>query len=903
MLGPLELVADDGTVVDVPGGKPRLLLALLALEAGRVVSMERLVDGLWGEQPPATSAKVVLGYVSRLRKLLSPGMLETHHPGYILRLGGQFDLERFESLRREASAASAEARWHAAASLLAEALALWRGPPLADVADEIRLPGELARLDELRLAAIEERVDADLQLGREAELVPELEALTRLYPLRERLRAQLMLALYRLGRQADALELYRETRQLLVDELGIDPGPELQRLERQILVQDEALAPAGRVQRARPVPAALTPLVGRVQEVAELGKLLRRSDVRLLTLVGPGGVGKTRLALAVAELWPEAVLVLLAPVEEPRFAPSAIAGALGLKDETELADWLSPRELLLVLDNFEHVLEAAPIVTDLLSAAPGLRVLATSREPLNLSGEHRYAVSPLGRADAVDLFIERAAAAGAAVEPTAAVEEICRRLDCLPLALELAAARARTLPPEQLLARLETRLTLLTRGPRDAPERQRTLRAAIEWSYALLTPDEQSAFARLAVFAGGCTLDAAEQVCDASLETLDSLVDKSLLKLDGERFTMLETILEYAREHLGASEDGEWMSRRLVEHLHDTAVRFSNERERGYGASLAELESELDNIRTAMRAALEWGDDPQALRLSAALQLYWSASGRYAEGLRWTTEALERAGRVRGAPHAEGLRAATVLASLAADPERACAYGEEALALYRANGDDYRLGSVLPWLADAYSQIDNAARSRELHAESIALHERLGDSLRLARALRIAGEDELAIGDPARATDLFNRSLALAKAAQSDNDVVMTLHSFGDVSIVRGDAAGAAGYYLHALGVSTESAPVVYCLAGLAVVGALEQLAESSGRLWGAVESHQQRLGDPVIHPNTLRRYEPILKQVEGPVFDSAVAAGRSLTLDAAVLEAVETFGAWAVLPPSTGLH
>jgi tetratricopeptide (TPR) repeat protein len=528
-------------------------------------------------------------------------------------------------------------------------------------------------------------------------------------------------------------------------------------------------------------------------------------------------------------------------------------------------------------------------------------VLASSREPLNLRGERQFAVSPLPAPDAVHLFVERASAVGALVEQTATVEAVCRRLDCLPLALELAAARASTLSPEQLLTRLDTRLDLLTRGPRDAPERQRTLRATIEWSYALLNSAEQSAFARLAVFAGGCTLEAAEQVCETSLETLESLVDKSLLKLDGEHFTMLETIHEYAVERLLESGEDEVINRRLLDQLYHAAGRFADERELGHIGPLAELERELDNIRAAMRAGLEWPNDPHALRLVAALRLYWTASGRYAEGLRWTAEALERAGRVSGSTRAEGLRAAAQLASLSAEAEEACAYGEEALALYRVSGDDQGLGSVLRWLANAYSQTPDTVRSRELHAESIALQERLGDSLQLARALRLAGEDELAIGDPARAADLFSRSLALAWDAHGDTDVVMTLHRLGDVSVVEGDAAGAAGYYLQALGASSDSAPVVYCLAGLAAAGALERHAESSGRMWGAVESHQQRLGDPLIHPNTLRRYAALLTRVEGPTFDAAVVAGHDLALDAAVQEAVETFGPWATPPPDAG--
>jgi hypothetical protein len=308
------------------------------------------------------------------------------------------------------------------------ALDLWRGPSLADVSDELRLPGELARPEELRLVTLEERIDADLALGHEAQLVPELEALVAEHPLRERLRGQLMLALYRVGRQANALALYRETRQLLVEELGIEPSVELQRLERQILAQEEGLAATTVDGKLPPLPVAVTPLVGRLDELSELGRLLQQSGVRLVTLVGPGGVGKTRLVLAAAE--PRGgVFVSLAPLQDPTLVGSLIAHALGLRDESMLVGWLRARELLLVLDNFEHVLAAAPVVSELLAAAPALQVLATSRAPLNLSGEHQYPVPPLPAADAVDLFIERAAAVGAEVEADDSVAAICQRLD------------------------------------------------------------------------------------------------------------------------------------------------------------------------------------------------------------------------------------------------------------------------------------------------------------------------------------------------------------------------------------------------------------------------------------------------------------------------------------------
>src|SRR4051812_16664135 len=677
ILGPLE-VRVNGRSAALGGARPRAVFAVLALNANQPVSAERLAVALWGEDAPPSAVKTVQVYVARLRKALDdPAVLVTTPAGYCLRVRpGELDAEEFERLVGEGREALAAGRADVAMAALREALELWRGPPLAELASAPFAPGEIARLDEQHHAAVEVRVDADLAAGRHAELIGELQQLTTQHPWRERLHAQLMLALYRSGRQADALEAYQRAREVLVEQLGIEPGAELHDLHEAVLAHDPALAapPAtgsrpldGRdARRASPgdrtLPAPPNRTVGREHDLAVVGERLRSASVRLLTLTGPGGVGKTRLALEAAraveaDFTAGAVFVSLGGVQRSEDVPAAIVKALevvllgGESDAQAVERFLAAKHLLLVADNVEHVLGAAAFIGGLLGACPALTVLATSREPLALHAEERYPVSPLtlpeGRTpadpealagvDAIALFTERARAHDPDFEladsSAADVAEICRRVDGLPLAIELAAARCALLSSREIAERLSEALGSLGAGARAAPARQQTLRATIDWSHELLSDAERESFARFAVFAGGATIEAAEAITGAGLETIDALVAKSLLVRvqrphTATRLAMLETIRAYASERFAAGVDAEAVRERhyrvyfavAQRHGTDQALRGVRGKE-----NLDRLDAEVDNLQAALRWALDRRKSEHALTMVAALGSYWLA--------------------------------------------------------------------------------------------------------------------------------------------------------------------------------------------------------------------------------------------------------------------------------------
>ncbi|MFB9903805.1 BTAD domain-containing putative transcriptional regulator [Allokutzneria oryzae] len=637
VLGPLEVWTADGDPVGVAETKVRALLADLLVHRGRVVSADRLAEDLWGGRRPANPLASLQTKVSRLRRVLGD-LVVSRPPGYVLEVEPEaVDLGRFEALvLRAGQADNARAR----AGLLTEALALWRGPAFADFADEEFTRAAIERAGEQRLTALEALAEARLELGEH----PDLADLVAEHPLRERLRAAHIRALYRAGRQSEAIDSYEDLRTRLAEDLGLDPSPALLALHSAILTQDPALAAPAAPRTNLPVP--VTELVGRAAAVTEVRDLL--AVRRLVTLTGPGGVGKTRLAVEVATrlvgsfsggVW---IAELAGRARDRDDVVEAIATVLGVRDDAttsplplldRLVESLRSKRILLVLDNCEHVVEpVASLVELLLRTAPGLRVLATSQESIGIAGETQWPVPSLEEASAATLFTARAAEAGARLDASSEreVAELCRRLDGIPLALELAATRVRVLGVRELLARLDDRFRLLASGHRGAPPRQQTLRAMIDWSWELLTEPERVVLRRLAVHAGGCTLEAAEAVCGTEiLDQLTRLVERSLVVVqDGPRYRLLESVAAYCVERLADADELDLVRQRHLDYYTDLAERAEPHLR---GAGQPTWVRRLNQENANLRAALDHGGNR---RLCDALGWYWFLSGRISEAKR-----------------------------------------------------------------------------------------------------------------------------------------------------------------------------------------------------------------------------------------------------------------------------
>ncbi|WP_030924699.1 BTAD domain-containing putative transcriptional regulator [Streptosporangium amethystogenes] len=683
ILGSLEVRTEEGEPVSVGGPRSRALLALLLLDAGRPVSVDRLIDGQYGDDPPAGAANAIQAQVSRLRRGLPPGLITFHQAGYRLAVDpDDVDAHRFERLAREGHRLLIAGRHEHATRVLSEGLALWRGPA------PVGMP-QAARLEELRLAAREDLVEAELALP-EGTSIAELRQLAAENPLRERLWGQLMRALHASGQPAAALAVFDEARRLLADELGADPSPELAALHLAILRGAER---PGQPVRHR-LPGQLTGFVGRE---AELDRIDSLRDSRLVTLTGTGGTGKTRLAIEAARRRTRDVcFVDLSTLDDGDQIPLTVLGALGLRearlrppvpgrlDATDrLVAALADEELLLVLDNCEHLIApAAALVRRLLDACPGLAVLATSREPLGITGEMLVPLSPLAVPPpgtdldnalgypSIRLFMERAAAVrpGSVMRGSvmrAEVVEICVMLDGLPLAIELAAARLRSFTVEEIVARLKEhgRFALLSRGDRTAAARHRTLYAVVDWSWSLLSPEEQALAARFSVFSGSSSLEAVERVCGSG-EVLADLVDKSLIEVDDGRYRMLDTIRLFCAERLAEAGERERARAEHAAYFLELAQRADPWLRRAEQLEwLALLSAEQSNLRAALGRAVP--DDPEmALRLIAALAAYQWLSGRREQAVSSALRLLERF----GTEPPEGLEEEYVLCVLQAVP-------------------------------------------------------------------------------------------------------------------------------------------------------------------------------------------------------------------------------------------
>jgi len=881
MLGSFEVRTDDGALADVPGARLRGLLIAFALEAGRVVPKATLVDWIWGERPPADATNALHRLVSRLRKALPEGSLEGQTDGYRLAVEPDaVDAVRFERLVGQARDDADPQRIR----LLREALGLWRGAAMQDIGlqDSAAFDAAVTRLDRLRLTAMEDRFDAELGLGHGAELVTELTDLVAAHPVRERLVAALMRALVAAGRGSEALLVFQRTREALADTLGADPSAELSALHVALLRGDLGRPEPERKTNLR---AELTSFIGRDADVATVGELV--AGHRLTTLIGPGGSGKTRLAtetarLLLGDLPDGAWLVEFAAIGVDGDVAQATLAGLGLRDAllggathaepTErLIAALREREALLILDNCEHVVEsAAAFAHRLLGECRRLRILATSREPLGITGEALWLVEPLAvpepeagpgeieSSPAVRLLRDRAGAVrrGPAIDAhgLSTMVRVCRALDGMPLAIELAAARLRTMSLDQLANGLDDRFRLLTGGSRTALPRHKTLRAVVDWSWELLTDAERIVLRRLSVFSGGASLEAAERVGAGAgvepervLELLTALAEKSLLLVEGDRaprYRMLGTIKEYAGHRLAEAGESDLARQAHLGYFTELTETAEPHLRRAEQLEwLATLAAEHDNIGSAMRGALAAGEAHAAMRLAASAGWYWWLGGHRAEGIELIIAATKTPGEVL-------------------DEIRAMVYALVVLFVSSGRGDEHQAEE---WIHKAY----RFSQSSQRHYPLLGLVDPLERMLQAPEALLTAwepvldnedpwvralarfhlGKMRIVLGQGGRDADRYlETALAEFRALGERFGISLALTELAERIALRGDFATACEHYEQAIAVVTEVGAVEDVIRMRARQARLYWLlgdAESSAAAIAEAHRHAERVTWP----------------------------------------------------------
>ena len=882
MLGPLRVVV-DGEPVKVGGPRPRAVLGVLLAHAGTAVSAQHLIDQVWGEQPPATAVAALQVHVAALRKVIGD-VLVTTPSGY------QLVSEDVDALRFETSAGSRDV------IELRKTLSLWRGEPFSDVPVCPDVQAARTRLTELRLSAAERLMRTELAQGRHAQILTELSGLLAEHPTSETLAELLMLALYRSGRATDARNLYAQLRDRLRTDLDIAPGDNITALDGAIARRDPTHAPP------TPIPAPASRFVGRRDELDRLTEQL--GQTRLLTVTGPGGVGKTRIAVELArELTGDhpdgSHLIELAALPASGSVAERLAAKLDVR-APQLVEHLRDQRALIVLDNCEHVIDAcAALVSELLAHCTGLRIVATSREPLGVPGELVWPLAGLTvpesdeQSDAVRLLIDRGSAArpGFAVTATdaAVAGHLCRQLDGLPLAIELAAAQLRTRSLREVADLLDRRLDLADSRSRTTPDRHRTMRAAIDWSHQLLADEEQELFQRLAVFTDGCQPAVAEQVCPASPDLLAQLVDRSLLTVestpDGTRLRMLELVGEYARQQLASSSDEPDLRRRHAAWCVELAQSAAKYGGSDHPALVRLLDTELANLRAAVQWCLD--DDPlQVLRIVSPLWWYLWTRGLMTEGADWLHRALETTDPTPTPLRGSALRAAAALNRNSGNFDAAADLGKQCLAVYQSLDDHVGMITAYGGLCvTALSQRDYdgalhfGEQSRRLAAEA-------GDQLRVASALNNIGLAHRCLRNLDEATASFTEAMTNWQAVGDLRGEAGTINNLATTLRQQGRFTESRQLCLRSLRQYQEldlTEGVLDVLSALACLDVAEGQPETGLRLLAVTRRERDRLGAPPFIEDEIADEQTALAAATSALGDRAAAittAAANLPLD-----------------------